>query len=516
MFVGKASLEHRSNSRYEKPVDYIMYIRDNEQHSPHKIHACLESLRVALTSNPISWIKDFGGEGIHEILMMLKNFEHRREYDKILFESIRCLKAIMNNTWGLNLILTPDEHPVLNLLAACISTDKSQTMCEALRLLAGFCLVSDRNGYDKVLRAISIGRYRRNDKFKSGERFRPIVDGLFADHDNKDTKRELCCLSLIFINTITNTPSDLNFRLHLRCEIMRMGLYERLPELTQIVSTSNNDDLIKHFKIFNEIREDDFEEFSQRFDNVRLEMDDMNDCFEVLKNLVVETPSEPYLLSILQHLLYIRDDFIYRPAYFQLIEECVSQIVLHKAGCDPNFSSRDFHIDTSVLLDDLVEKSKAKEVWKIEEYTKKMEELETARQEAEARAANLEEKIKAIEQTGVLPPKTSKLPTVNIPPPPPMMPGMRPAGPMPPPPPPMPGMVGNAPPPPPMPGMGGPPPPPPFPGAMGPPPPPMPVRKPVTFARNFGYFCFMYHINICFYIFLWYIKQKVAGVYIIE
>lgn len=405
---------------------------------------CLESLRVALTSNPISWIRDFGGEGINEILTMLKNRESLRGYDKIEYESIRCLKAIMNNTWGLNLILTPDEHPVLSLLPKCLSPTKPQTMCEALRLLAGFCLVSDRNGYDKVLRAITVAR---QDRLKIGERFKPIVEGLFIEYDNNDTKRDLCCLSLIFINTITNTPGDLNFRLHLRCEIMRMGLYDDLQKLGEIVNTSANEDLVKHFKIFNEIREEDFDEFSQRFDNVRLEMDDMNDCFEVLKNLVVETSSEPYLLSILQHLLYIRDDFVYRPAYFQLIEECVSQIVLHKAGCDPNFENRNFHIDTAVLLDELVEKSKAKEGMRVEEYAKKMEELETARQEAEARAANLEEKIKAIEATGVLPPKTNKLPTVNIPPPPPMMPGMmRPpappgGGPMPPPPPPMPGMA---------------------------------------------------------------------------
>lgn len=168
----------------------------------------------------------------------------------------------------------------------------------------------------------------------------------------------------------------------------------------------------------------DFEEFSQRFDNVRLEMDDMNDCFEVLKNIVVETSAEPYLLSILQHLLYIRDDYLFRPAYFQLIEECVSQIVLHKAGCDPNFESRDFHIDTSVLLDDLVERSRAKETMRIEEYDKKLEILETARQEAEARASHLQEKIREYEATGIMPQKVSKLPTVNIPPPPPM-PGMK-------------------------------------------------------------------------------------------
>ena len=38
-----------------------------------------------------------------------------------------------------------------------------------------------------------------------------------------------------------------------------------------------------------------------------------------------------------QHLLCIRDDVAIRPAYYKLIEECISQIVLHKSGCDPDF-----------------------------------------------------------------------------------------------------------------------------------------------------------------------------------
>lgn len=459
------------NSRFEKPLDYINYLREGDQHSTQKIFACLENLRVALTSNPLSWMKEFDEDGINEIVTLLQICRNNRGYDKIEVECIRCLKAICNNTWGLNLILKPDSHAAVLLLAKCLDTKKPQTMSEALRLLAGFCLVSDRNGYEKVLRAISTAH---DTAFKNGERFKSIVDGLFYEneHNIQNTKLELCCLSLIFINTLTNTPSDLNFRLHLRCEIMRMGLFEKLDLLTEIVNSSNNDSLMKHFKIFNETREEDYEEFSQRFDNVRLEMDDMNDCFEVLKNIVVDTNSEPYLLSILQHLLYIRDDHLYRPAYFQLIEECVSQIVLHKAGCDPNFDSRDFHIDTSVLIDDLVERSKTKEITKMEEYDKKMEALVTEKQEAEARAANLEEKLKHYEATGVIPQKTSKLPSINIPPPPPM-PGKAGSSGGPPIPPPMPGFGGAAPPPPPpFPGMG-PPRPPPMPG-MGPPPPPMP------------------------------------------
>lgn len=471
MLVGQSSLEHRTNSRYEKPQDYISYLQEGDQHSPHKVYQCLESLRVALTSNPISWIREFGVVGVDTIVSLLQRCKKERQtYDKIEFECIRCLKAIMNNTWGLNLILQPESHAAVILLAQCLDHRKPQTMCEALRLLAGFCLVPERNGYEKVLRALSITSPR------SGERFRRIVDGLYSEFDNQDTKRELCTHSLIFINTLTNTPSDLTYRLHLRCEIMRMGLFDRLDILTEIVQTSSNDNLQKHFKIFNEIREDDFEEFSQRFDNVRLEMDDLNDCFEVLKNLVVDSQAEPYFLSILQHLLYIRDDHQYRPAYYQLIEECVSQIVLHKHGCDPSFEQRDFHIDTAVLLDDLVEKSRANEAVRIEEYDKKLEQLESLKQEAEAKVANLEEKIKQFEATGVLPTGGSKLPHISIPPPPPFPggpprpPGM---GGGPPPPPPMPGM-GGPPPPPPMPGMGGAPPPPPMPGMGGPPPPPMP------------------------------------------
>ena len=43
-----------------------------------------------------------------------------------------------------------------------------------------------------------------------------------------------------------------------------------------------------------------------RFDNIRLELDDVNECFELVKNLVMDTPAEPYFLSVLQHLVCIR------------------------------------------------------------------------------------------------------------------------------------------------------------------------------------------------------------------
>lgn len=419
-FLGKVSSEQRS--RFDKPQDYIEYLKETDR-NPAKILQCLENLRVALTNNPISWMQEFGEAGVDEVVNLLRECKKRRDYDKIEYECIRCLKAVVNNTWGMNIVLKPEKHAAIFLLAQSLNPNKPQTMCEVVKLLAGFCLIQERDGNRKVLGAIT--QVAKSSGDRNAERFRPIVEALFVEHElegkgiKTETKGELAYHSLILINTITNTPHDLNIRMHLRCEMMRSGLNGRLDLLAKIAS-KQPEKLDKHYKIFLSFKEDDYEEFSARFDHVRCEIDDINDCFEILKNLVVDTPSEPYLLSTLQHLLFIRDDHEFRPAYFKLIEEVISQIVLNKNG-DPNFEARDLGFDVAPLLDDLVERSKANDAKKTEEYERKLEELQMAKQEAEAKLAHLDEKVKEYEANGVVA-KTNKLPQVNIPPPP-MMPG---------------------------------------------------------------------------------------------
>ena len=39
-----------------------------------------------------------------------------------------------------------------------------------------------------------------------------------------------------------------------------------------------------------------------------------------------------------------------RPQYFKLIDECVSQIVLHKSGVDPDFGARKLQIDVEDVI----------------------------------------------------------------------------------------------------------------------------------------------------------------------
>ncbi|KAK2576918.1 hypothetical protein KPH14_005539 [Odynerus spinipes] len=474
----KGSMQE-NRSKFDKPADYIQYLAQPDL-SVNKIHNCIESLRIALTNNPLSWVQEFGTKGLKQVLATLNEcyrnafiyYDSDNRYERIQYECIRCLKAIMNNTVGIKEMLA--HHEALTIVARSLEPTKPSVMSEAVKLLGAVCLISS-DSHKMVLDAITM-----NGEFKGRERFLPIVQGLM---NRKNENLRVVCLQLI--NSIINSAEDLDFRLHLRNEIMRVGLADILEALEK----DKSDDLSHHLRIFNEYKEDDYELFVQRFDHVRLELDDVNDCFEVVKNMVMETSAEPYFLSILQHLLLIRDDALVRPAYYKLIEECVSQIVLHRSGCDPDFSAtKRFQIDVQPLIDTLVEKSRAEEERRLMEVSQKLEEAIASKQEAEAKLQHAENKIKELEQAGGKtgaatkttcpppppmpgtgggppPPPPPPLPNSAGPPPPPMPPGM--GGPPPPPPPPLPGTKG----PPPMPGMGGPVPPP-MPG-MGPPPPPM-------------------------------------------
>lgn len=126
--------------------------------------------------------------------------------------------------------------------------------------------------------------------------------------------------------------------------------------------------------------------------------------------------------------------FLYfRPAFYKLIEECISQIVLHRNGCDPDFrATKRFQLDVQPLIDTLVgmynininyiirvnsninlylmylnfincifyqsylEKSKAEEDRRVEELKDKLEHAVATRQEAEAKLIQAESTIKEL------------------------------------------------------------------------------------------------------------------------
>uniref|UniRef100_A0A8C3R7Y3 Diaphanous related formin 3 n=1 Tax=Cyanoderma ruficeps TaxID=181631 RepID=A0A8C3R7Y3_9PASS len=368
----------------------------------------------------------------------------------------------MNNKYGLERIL--GEERSLLLLTKAIDPKQNNMMTDIVKLLSAMCIVGEENILEKILEAVTAAAEERN-----VDRFSPIVEGL---QDNS-VQLQVACMQLI--NALVTSPDDLDFRLHIRNEFMRSGLKEILPQLQCI----KNEALDIQLKVFNEHKEEDMIEFSHRLEDIRSELEypfEINDVYNMLWNTVKDTSAEGYFLSILQHLLLIRNDYFIRPQYFKLIEECVSQIVLHRSGTDPDFTYRKrLDINFSHLLDVCVDKARLEECEeRASELSRKFEKDFVVHQETQALLQKKEERINELEtelqafkskvndNTSVVPLEGAG-PHQFPPPPPPPLPsnGAIPPPPPPPPPPPLlnslgtPLGFGGAPPPPPLPGLPG-------------------------------------------------------------
>ncbi|XP_073750572.1 protein diaphanous homolog 3 isoform X1 [Callorhinus ursinus] len=426
-----------------------------------RLVTCLESLRVSLTSNPVSWVESFGLEGLGLLLDILERLISGKIQEKIVKKNqhkvIQCLKALMNTQYGLERIMS--EERSLSLLAKAIDPEHPSMMTDVVKLLSAVCIVGEESILEEVLEALtSAGEERKIDRFS------PIVEGL--RHDS--VQLQVACMQLI--NALVTSPDDLDFRLHIRNEFMRCGLKEILPNLKCL----KNDGLDIQLKVFDEHKEEDLLEFSHRLEDIRAELDEAYDIYNMVWNSVKETRAEGYFISILQHLLLIRNDYFIRQQYFKLIDECVSQIVLHRDGMDPDFTYRKrLDLDLSHFVDTCIDQAKLEEFEeKASELYKKFEKEFTNHQETQAQLQKKEAQINELEaelqafksQFGGLPAGTNNAlplskengtgPPALAPPPPLPSCGGGPPPPPPPPPPPLPGMPmpfgGPVPPPPPL------------------------------------------------------------------
>ncbi|XP_055335642.1 protein diaphanous-like [Paramacrobiotus metropolitanus] len=433
------------NTKFHSPEDFRSYLEQVDLTS-EKCLRCIESLKVCLSNNPVSWIRAFGPDGLEALTRVMAHnsttlaLPDTKTSAKIEIECLRCLKAIMNTKYGMKLVL--DKKELFMLMARCVNVSNQQVMLESVKLLAATCLLPD--GHNRVLQGFSVSMDE-----SSNNRFDGVVRGIYVA--NNDPLR-IACMQLV--NALIIQASETDFKIHLRNEFMRTGLGDFLETLEE----HENEELQVQLRCFREHQEDDMEEIQTRYANLQLSYDDPDECYEHLKQSLGDTSAEPYFLSMLQHLMFITDQDDIRTSYYRLIEECISQIVLTKNGVDPDFRRTSLKIDIEPLIGQIAERVRSEDGGSGRHVNKKLDEAVTAKQEAEAKIIQLENKIKELEKGGAsAPPPPPGAPPPPAPPPPPGAGGPKPPGPPPPPPPPG-GRVGGPPPPPPP--GGGPPPPP--------------------------------------------------------
>ncbi|VDM07494.1 unnamed protein product [Wuchereria bancrofti] len=480
----------------------------------------LKDLKVQLSVQKVDWIKEFGNQGGLQLLFHImynligslrlsENSEREEEYALQLHDSVKCLKSVVNTWPGMEMCFRR-QSKMFSCLVGILSVASEKPSLDhwdslkfvTVSLLGVVAFVNDDKfelkGRETLLQALT-----EEARLRKCDRFRCIVSCL-----NKSNRLDVVKKAMTLVNVMLDVPEPddttteegrasaegaWQIRMHWRSEFMRAGMYD----CVQFLESCTLEAIKKQYDNFCRIKEADFAELVNRFEQIKGEYEEPDCCYSILLAGVKNTRAEGPFLSILQHLLLVTDDIGVRTEYFRLIENCISEIVLPKTCVDPDFRGKfEFTQDITHFLDTLEDgeegrqtnkrveiatQAKNEALAKLSQYYRRMEEF----------ANEAEQLRKHIKDSSVpLPPPTSRLPPpdtcaevsdkkLNVvtggPPP---APGHQ-IAPPPPPPPPLPpsflpSVTGSCPPPP--------PPPPPLLGGQGPPglPPPGLLNKVVS------------------------------------
>ncbi|KRX39362.1 Protein diaphanous -like protein 3 [Trichinella murrelli] len=379
----------------DDPGDYIRILSASEDNSP-KLVRILQSLRVSLSNNPVSWIEKFGTRGLNLLLNILQWVSENPLVEassmRIQHECIKCLRAFMNNNYGLRQIMEHSQS--CEILVQSLNVVNQSSTIDAVKLLAAICVMPSPNstiqsGHEKVLNALS--SYAEHSEIR---RFVPIVQGLGVA-----ANPALQNAFMQLVNAIITIADDLDYRMHLRNEFMRTGM----TDVLEIMECSENEDLKLQVKIFTENRDADLDELFQRHENLRIEMDSPRKCYEALEHSLRNSPTSYYFLSILQHLLFIRDDDVeLRTSYYKLLDDVISSVVLHKSGYEVDVhNQKRLALNIEDLLEKVTEHQKhdldsigsSSDRLASEDMKVKFEAVVTENQELEAKLTQLASKI---------------------------------------------------------------------------------------------------------------------------
>lgn len=133
---------------------------------------------------------------------------------------IMCLRAIMNNKYGFNMVIQHRE--AINVIALSLIHKSLRTKALVLELLAAICLV--KGGHEIILCAFD------NFKKATGEtkRFETLLD-MFINYEVFKVDFMVACMQ--FMNIVVHSVEDINYRVHLQYEFTALGLDDYLEKL---------------------------------------------------------------------------------------------------------------------------------------------------------------------------------------------------------------------------------------------------------------------------------------------
>ncbi|CAG0882629.1 unnamed protein product [Darwinula stevensoni] len=133
---------------------------------------------------------------------------------------IKCLRAIMNNKYGFNMVI--GHHQAINCIVLSLNHHSQLTKALVLELLAAICLV--KGGHEIILSAFDNFKQVCNET----HRFETLMH-YFKNYDEFHIEFMVACMQ--FINIVVHSVEDMNFRVHLQFEFTLLGLDAYLEKL---------------------------------------------------------------------------------------------------------------------------------------------------------------------------------------------------------------------------------------------------------------------------------------------
>jgi len=346
----------------------------------------LQSLRVVIGSQGKSWLSHWVDEG--GLMALLSILSNDNDDPNFQMDVMRCLKAFMNNMFGLNIILsTPDA---VDQIAVTFIGGSDALRMEVIDLLTVIAWLSVE-GHRSVMDAL------KNPLF--GRRYKHIVDSLGSGEDI-DLKLNV----MTFINAVINANDMLDGRVAIRQEFLDLGLMNVIVKTRNWVDmkraygnyTKNLKQLIAQFDVFEEAYRSDKRETTLN----NLDLSDPDALLTHLKDTVMEDGFTNQFIQVMHSLMTIPADDMLGEVIWnncQLIVHSATSIVHDEEGVE---SPELTYEELKQVLEAKQEEDRNASRSKIEELEKTIEEQRVEMHKINMeKASEIDEIKKGLQQT---------------------------------------------------------------------------------------------------------------------
>lgn len=216
--------------RYEQQIQDSCFDDSQERISSQHLSSSTGNINnnTSSSQNRLTMISTTNRPELNEMLSSPSTKRRSRHIQKLnmgtttddIHVGIMCLRAIMNNKYGFNMVIQHRE--AINCIALSLIHKSLRTKALVLELLAAICLV--KGGHEIILCAF--------DNFKkiTGEtkRFETLLD-MFVNYEIFKVDFMVACMQ--FMNIVVHSVEDINYRVHLQYEFTALGLDDYLEKL---------------------------------------------------------------------------------------------------------------------------------------------------------------------------------------------------------------------------------------------------------------------------------------------